>query len=207
MKNIVFLMFVFLLTSCASTMPGKSVGINNSFISATIKENPDYSNENIKMYQLSIKNSSTEWVSIDSTVLGSAPTAKVLLGDKISSWIEACALEKKVSDYNTALLLGAAAVAGSAVMATSRNDTTAVIGASVALGAIGVAGAKDLMESKNKAEFQASFPDGHIFRSFLIPPKKVIQRWILIENPNKEKPVMTLISKNKIVGEISFIIE
>ncbi len=122
------------------------------------------------MYQLSIKNNTSEWLELEGAKLGASKNVDVLVGDRITSWVEACLLEKKVSDYNTALVLGAVAVGG----------------AVVALGSISAMAVKDYQRSKNRADFQKAFPEKHLFQSSIIPPGKVIQRWILVENRPKE---------------------
>ncbi len=193
-----------LLTSCASTMPGKDLNLKSTFLHGTIKENKDFSSEKIKMYQVSLKNLSKDWISVDSVLMSNTINTKILLGEKVTSWIEACTLEKKVYDYNLALAFGAVAATGAIVGVTSSNSTTSSVGSVTALGAIGASGIKEFMETKNKAEFQATLPEGHLFRSFIIPPLKVTQRWILIERFEGETPAFTLISKDKTIGEVSF---
>lgn len=205
MKSLCTLLSFLLLTSCATTMPGKELNINSKYLGATLSENTAYSSDEIKMYQVSVKNLTNEWIEIDSAIIGkNIVSAKILMGDRISSWIEASTLENRVSDYNTQLFLGALAATGAVVGVTSKSSTTSAVGFSVSLGSIAASGVKDIMESKNKAEFQATFPEGHILRPFVIPPKKVIQRWIIVENPKKEDVLMTLISKSAGVGEVSF---
>ncbi|MBY0414497.1 MAG: hypothetical protein K2Q18_10040, partial [Bdellovibrionales bacterium] len=181
MKKLSLLTLILVLTSCATTMPGKSVGLKSGFLSATLAENGDFSSENIKMYQVSVRNNTNDWIVVDSALISNAPTTQVLVGDKISSWLEACSLEKKVADYNTSLVLGVLAAGGMVAGATSNNSATSNIGFITSLGAITTAGVKDFIDSKKKADFQAAFPEGHILKGFTVPPMKVVQRWILIE--------------------------
>ncbi len=203
----VLILSMLLVTSCATTMPGRDIDVKSEQIKIALSENSNFSSKNIKMFQVSVKNTSDDWISIDSAFLSSAPTTTILIGEKISSWVEACSLEKRVSDYNMAVLFGSLAVAGAATAGFSDNKGTATTGAVIALGAVGAAAIKDYMNSKNKTEFQAAFPEGHIIRPFMIPPKKVIQRWILVENLNNESPVLTLTSKTKGIEEVSFLLK
>ena len=206
MKTAFLASVLLFLTSCASTMPGKNLNLKSSFLGGTIKENSDFSSEKIKMYQISFKNYTKDWVTFDTALMSSASNSKILLGEKVTSWIEACSLEKKVYDYNLALFFGAVAATSAVVGATSNNSTTSSVGYATALGAIGASGINEFMNSKNKVDFQATLPEGHLFRSFMIPPMKVTQRWILVERAEGETPVITLVSKDKAIGEISFLL-
>ena len=186
-------------------MPGRELKLRTNILNATIDENSDFSNKQIKMYQISIKNLTDSWIDIDSVNLGNSPNSiNILMGGKISSWIEACNLENKVSNYNMELFLGSVAASGAIVGAVSNSSTTSKVAYSISLGAIAASGVKEIIDSKGKAEFQSTFPDGHLFRHFIIPPNKVIQRWILIENPKEEDLEFIMTSKNKEVGSISF---
>lgn len=205
MKSLSLVVAMLILCSCATTMPGNDLNLNSKLLSATVSEHPDFSNDKIKMYQIAIKNLSNSWIDIDSVLLeDTTGSAVVLVGPKMNSWIEASKLEKTVSDYNTSLLLGSLAIAGAVVGGTSGNDTTSTIGYSFALGALTAAGIKDFVQSKNKVEFLNSFPETHLFHPFVIPSQKVIQRWIIVENPNFVNLKFVLTSKVKEVGPLSF---
>lgn len=183
------------LASCATTMPGQKLSTGNTKITATIAQNSNFSNERIQMYQFSLKNNSDVWVELEGATLLAGKNVSVLVGDRISSWTEACTLEKNVSDYNTALVLGSLAIGGAVVAGSSNHSQTANTGAVIALGSISAMAVRDYQNSKNKIEFQRAFPDKHIFQPVVIPPQKVIQRWILIENPSGESFKLNL--KNK----------
>lgn len=205
MKTLTLAMVTLFLCSCATTMPGNNLNLNSKLLSATFSEHPDFSGDKIKMYQISINNLSNSWIDIDSVTLeDSTSTAEILVGPKMNSWIEACKLEKTVSDYNTSLLLGSLALTGAVVGGVSNNSTTSAIGYTFALGAITSAGIKDFVQSKNKAEFLNSFPETHLFRPFVIPSQKVIQRWIIVENPKNIDLKFVLNSKVKEVGSLAF---
>lgn len=177
------LLSLFILASCASTMPGHDVKSNHKTITATFEENYDFSTERIHMLQFSIMNKTDKWVEMTGANINSTENIEVLVGSKINSWIEACTLEKQVSDYNRDLLIGSIAVGGAVVASSSGHQRTSTAGAAIALGSITAMGANELMNSKNKAELTEALPEKHVFRPFVIPPHKVIQRWILIEGP------------------------
>jgi hypothetical protein len=204
MKEILLLISLFLLGSCASTMPGTDLNLKSSFLGGTIKENEDLSNERFKTYQVSIKNYSQDWITIGTALMSNTKKTNIIIGDRAEAWFEACRLEKRVSDYNMSLALGALGVTGAVVGGTSHNATTSAVGSAVALGSIGALGAKEFMESRNKVEFQKALPDGHLFKGFVIPPMKVAQRWLLVERVSGETPVITLISADEKIGEVSF---
>lgn len=183
MKNFAFVL-LFILGGCATTMPGDSIKTNSKHISAAVEEQTVFSDQRIQMYQFSMKNESNEWMEFDLPVISGSEGVSVLTGQRIDSWIEACILEKKVSDHNTAILVGSLAVAGLA-FSNSSHQQTAGVGAAIALGSISAIAARDFLDSKKAAEFQNQFPEKHIFRPIVIPPGKVIQRWILVENPER----------------------
>lgn len=200
MNSLFYSLLMFLVVSCASTMPGRDLDTGSKNVLATFSSNDVFTNEKIQMIQFSIKNNTKDWIEFEGATFEGAPGTSVLVGERLSSWIEACLLEKEVSDYNTSLVLGSLAVAGAVVAGSSSHQGTATTGAVIALGSIGAAVVKDMQTSKNKVEFQKAFPSKHIFRSFIIPPEKVIQRWIIIENPDGAE--FTVSSKSKSGDEI-----
>lgn len=187
-----FILSLLLLVSCATTMPGQEVGTGSNDISVTIKRDPVYSNDVIQMYQLALKNNTDSWMELPGSTLTGGDEVEVLVGERIESWLEACLIEKNVNDYNTALVLGAVAVGGATVAGVSQHQPTASTGAIVALGSISILAVKDYQKAKNKVDFQRAFPEKHVFQKTMIPPKKVVQRWILVENRKKESFTLTL---------------
>lgn len=176
------------LVSCASTMTGTELRTNTPTIKVKVATMNDYSDDKIKMFQYSIMNDTDNWVSFSGAEIESSnKDTRILLADKITSWIEACNLEKKVSNYNTNLILGAVALTGAAIGSTSKSTTTANVSSAIALGSITALGAREFNNSRERAEFQELFPDAHIMKPFTIPPKKVTQRWILMENANYQE--------------------
>lgn len=177
------LLGLLLLVSCASTMPGYDVKSNHKTITATFEENYDFSSERFHLLQFSIMNKTDKWIEVMSANINSTDVVDVLVGDKISSWIEACTLEKQVSDYNLNMILGSVALTGAVVAGSSSHQQTSATAAAFALGSVTLMAANEIMNSKNRTEFTDGLPEKHIFRPFMIPPHKVIQRWILIEGP------------------------
>lgn len=205
MQQSILLILVVILASCASTMPGSELSTGSDRVSATIAINSTLSNERIQTHQFSIKNNTNEWLEFDGAKMTGGKGVEVLVGERISAWTEACTLEKKVSDYNLNLFLGSMAVAGAAVAGGSQHQQTATTGAVIALGSITAMGVRDYQRSKHKAEFQKAFPEKHIFQPFVVPPKKVIQRWIMVENPSRVAFQLDL--QNKSGEKISLKIE
>jgi hypothetical protein len=180
--KLIALVSLLLLFSCATTMPGQDISSGSSKVSVSMEVDSTFSNEMIQMYQFSLKNNTDDWLEYDGATLGGNSNIAVLVGDRITSWIEACNIEKKVSDYNTNLLLGSLALGGAVVAGASSHQETAQIGAIISLGSITGSAVREYQKSKKKVEFQKAFPERHIFQSVVIPPRKVIQRWILVEN-------------------------
>lgn len=202
MLNLKILILSVLVISCATTMPGKELDTGSSKLSATIERDDTFSDHNIQMYQISLKNNTDQWLEYDGATLSGSANISILVGDRISSWIEACTLEQKVSDYNLNLVLGSLAIGGALVAGASSHQETAQIGAIVSLGSISGVAVRDLQKSKKKAEFQKAFPERHIFQPVTIPPGKVVQRWILVENRNQETFTLQLGNEIKIRIEV-----
>lgn len=171
------------LVSCASTMPGHDIKSNHKTITATFEENMDFSTERMHLLQFAIMNKTDKWIEVTGANINSTEQVEVILGEKVNAWIEACTLEKQVSDYNLNMLIGTVALTGAVVAGSTSHQQTSAVGAAVALGSISLLAANEVMNSKNKAELTNSLPEKHIFRPFMIPPHKVIQRWLLIEGP------------------------
>jgi hypothetical protein len=186
MKLANFLFITFFISSCASTMPGKRVDSGSPSITATVEEDNVLSDKRIKMLQISLKNETDDWLEFDGATLEEGKNIEVLVGDRIAAWIDAQMLERRVSDYNWNLALATVAVGGAVVTGASQHQPTAEVGALVAIGALSGSVIMDFQDSKRRTEFQRAFPDRHIFRPFVIPPRKVIQRWILLENKKEE---------------------
>lgn len=177
------LISLLLLVSCASTMPGHDIKSNHKTITASFEENLDFSNERIHLLQFSIMNKTDKWVEFTGANINSTDQIEILVGNKINSWIEACTLEKQVSDYNLNMILGTVALAGAVVAGSSSHQQTSATALAISLGSVSVMAVNDIMNSKNKTDLTDALPEKHIFRPFAIPPHKVIQRWILIEGP------------------------
>ncbi len=185
-----------LLYSCASTMPGHYINSGSKAIMATVAEDDVLSDKRIKMLQISLQNETDDWLEFDGALLEEGKNIEVLVGDRISAWVEARMIEKRVSDYNWSLALSAFTVGGAVVAGASQHQRTAATGAIVGLGSVTGLAVMDYQNTKRRVDFQAAFPDRHIFRPFVIPPRKVIQRWILLDNKNDEPIALKGLSKN-----------
>lgn len=172
-------------------MPGEKAETGSADISVTVKKDSTFSNEVIQMYQLSIQNNTSQWLELEGAKLTAGKNVEVLVGDFVDSWIEACMIEKKVTDYNISLVLGAVAVSGAVVAGASSHQETSSVAAIVALGSISGLAVRDYQKAKSKIDFQKAFPEKHLFRNSVIPPKKVVQRWILVENRKAENFTLT----------------
>jgi hypothetical protein len=189
------LLVLMLLASCASTTPGDKVNTGSEDLYVSLKLDPGYSNNRIQMYQLSVKNNTSDWMEFEGALLDSDSEIAVLVGNRVPAWFEACDLERKVSEYNTNLLLGSLAVGGAVLASSTQHAPTGRIGAITALGSISAIGVREFQNSKERVDFQQAFPQTHIFRPFVVPPKKVVQRWILVENPKKNPFALKLANK------------
>ncbi len=196
MKLTIFILASALLYSCASTMPGHQINTGSQAITATVTEDDVLSDNRIKMLQISLKNETDDWLEFDGALLEEGKNIEVLVGGRITAWIDARMIEKKVSDYNWSLALSTLTLGGAAVAGASQHQRTAETGAIVSLGAVTGLAVMGFQDTKRRVDFQSAFPERHIFRPFIIPPRKVIQRWILLDNKNDETIVLKGLSQN-----------
>jgi hypothetical protein len=186
---------VFLISSCATTTPGDEHETGTQKLKVFVTINPDYSTDKIKLFQFSIKNNSDQWIDIDDIKLNNnSKEISLIVGNRLQSWLETSNLEKQVSDYNTSLVLSGVIFGGVAAMGSS-NSKTSTAGAMVALGSITAVSIMDIQDTLNFIELQKMLPDNHLLRPFTIPPKRVLQRWIVLENHSKEPVSIQLKSK------------
>ena len=183
---LVLMLMLALVQSCATTTPGKAVETNNSKVAATVTTNPTFSNENFQMYQVTFKNNTNEWIEYSGAQITDNSTIKILVGNKLNAWLEACKIEREVADYDTSLLLAGLAAGGGLVAGASSHSSTSQLGTAVSLGAVGATMIRGFSDATQMVEFQNALPDSHLFKGFSIPPKKAIRRWVLIENPDSQ---------------------
>jgi hypothetical protein len=152
-------------------MPGRNFEIDSGKVSASIDKDSSISDQNIQMHLLSIKNLTSDWMEFDGALIDGSKNVQVLMGDRLKAWMEASLLTE------------------------AEIQRTLSTGQMLNLDSVTALTAKEYQSSKRKNEFQNAFPETHIFRPFLIPPGKVIQRWIVVENRNQEEFDLRL--KNK----------
>lgn len=140
------LLSLLLFVSCASVTPGIKIDSGTQDVSIFVSKDPTYSNERIQMLHFAIQNNTSEWFDFEGAKVESGEF-DVLVGERLDAWIQACTLEKRVSDHNTAVALGVLAAAGGIVAATSKHQSTSNIGAVVALGSISALAVKDMQKS------------------------------------------------------------
>jgi hypothetical protein len=190
-----FLLMMMFLTSCATTTPGEEHETGTKQLRIYITENPTYSTEKIRLFQFSIKNETDQWIDIDDVKLNNnSKEISLIVGPRLQAWLETSDLEKQVSDYNTSLALGGMMLGGVAAMGSS-SPSTSTTGAMVALGAITAASVIDIQNTLGILELQKLLPQNHVMRPFVVPPKRVLQRWILVENNSKEPISLQVKSK------------
>ncbi|MDH4466623.1 MAG: hypothetical protein QE271_01080, partial [Bacteriovoracaceae bacterium] len=179
------------LFSCATTTPGTKQSSSIQDLNYYVNIVSDLSDENFMMYQVSFENKTREWIVLESpTILTNTPAEleqlQTITGEKLKAWLEAKTLENSVSSYNTQMSLAAIGVAGGVMMASASDINTASWGAAIYAGSFTALAVNELLQSKRSVEFQNSLPGGHMLNKVLVPPMKVVQKWIMIQYPYRD---------------------
>jgi hypothetical protein len=205
----VILILMSFIISCASTTPGEQVGTSHKDLNAYSKIVTELSDENIVMYQISLENLSREWIQLESSqVIAEIPEKlediEILYGEKLKAWIDARTLENNVDQYNTELALASIGLAGGVMAASSNQSSIQNAGMATLASSASLMAINSILEAKTFAEFQKQIPETHLLSKIVIPPLKVVQKWILIQYPYKKPANSRQLSFSKVPLEIKY---
>lgn len=149
-------------------------------------EDPSYSSPNFGFIVVTFQNDTDDWVRVERVNVrfgGGAKDASVTIpvGEKLQSWAEAALQLRTIRNENATLILGALAVAGSAVALSANNRSARAAGASVSAAAeAGLAASQAVSEAE-------SLPPAHLLSvPFTIPPHLFARRWIALQTPTSQ---------------------
>jgi hypothetical protein len=146
-------------------------------------EEPGYSSPNFGLIVLTFQNDTDDWVRVEhvNVQFGGAAkdaTVKIPAGEQLQSWAEAAVQLRGIRSANTALILGAWSIAGSALALSANNPSARAAGA-----ALSAAAETGLAASEVASETEA-FPAAHLLSvPFDIPPHLFAKRWIVLQTP------------------------
>lgn len=195
MKNLILsILFVALLTSCASKHPGnygKPIGDKKAIAiivsGKTVDSKPDSPFQQI---ELTIENTSADWVRISRAEVVNDDPGKskisVVVGNDLQSWTEAKSYEQTLKDQNEAMAAAGIAAAGAAVAiggASGKNSGATSAGLATMVGAAAYSDAKAIGKFKTDTERALKVPGHHLYTPFSIPGKMFLRKWLLMNKP------------------------
>lgn len=195
MKKVFLGLMPALLAACASKEPGLTAAPragNPLPLKITAVAVDEYSDEFNSVVSLTFQNTGERWIHVDEVGLDFANESSiqqnVILGEDLKAWAESYKIRKQVENFNDSLGITAAILGGTlvAIVSGKSGDTkTAAVGGAVATGASGYQAIKFFRTNRQIAEVGEIVPDGHVYRSFSIPPKGYARRWFLLNTPQK----------------------
>jgi hypothetical protein len=158
-------------------------------IELALDENKELSSSQYRAFNVSIKNNSDSWLRLEKINMA-FPTLsgqpEVLLDKDLDSYVSSISRRNGIDQYNKALAISsvyAIGTIGGIAAGASGQRNLAIAGLGIGAGALTYGAVDGILESKNRAQFQAALPDNHLFKPFDIAPKMVLSRWIIVKLP------------------------
>lgn len=183
-----------LMTACATVHPGKDAhSVSKESMSIPLKvsglRNTDYENSSMELVEVTLENTSDDWVRIDNVeaLIGNPAESKVSVvqGQDLVDWATAVEMKARMDQYNRSLLTTSALIAVEA-FGSERNRPSIITSAVLAstYGWVVV----DAMRGDYVASRRAKkVPGNHLTTAISVPPKMFLRRWILLNKPPSEK--------------------
>jgi hypothetical protein len=200
-RLIIFSLTLALISSCATTHPGKlattveASGDLNLKISSQL--NKDFSDDSNQFFDLTFENLGGNWVHIDQVdvefpQIEGAPH-NIIVGDDLKAWAESYAIRKRKQDHNAELGIAGLILGGTALMVAAiagsnggNVNTGLLTTGAVAYGAGAITGvARDISKLQKEVNRGVTVPESHLLATSTIPSHGFLQRWILINVPKK----------------------
>lgn len=204
MKHLLLLFCCFSVTHCATHLPGyegqdvdvKSSDVAKADLEISIESLDDLTSDSYRAFAVSFLNNSDQWkrieqVNIAFPALSQAPN--MLLGKDLSSYLEAVSRRNLIEQHNRQLWMTGLALASLATAAGSKNPQISTGAAGLFTGIATYESINQVLNSKDRAEFQGALPDQHLLKSFDIPPHLSMSRWFVINLKAKESYIEALV--------------
>jgi hypothetical protein len=185
------------VSGCATTHSGSFASSKDSSLKVSVARNSDLTDKYYIFYEYTIENTTPEWKQIQVVdILFDNQKVEVLLGDKLSAWVEGAELKLKASEYNKDMLLGSMIAIGGITALTSQNTSVQQAGAAAVAG--GAAGGvalevsrahKNAVSGVKGLNGTVNVPQTHVFVPSKIAPESFIKRWIVVRMPEPPKNV------------------
>jgi hypothetical protein len=209
MKNLLSLLMLGLLTSCASTHPGKIANTNKETsaipLVVSVKNIEANSDEAFQLVEVTFENKSDKWLRIDKAKMVLDPNNKdnlsVVHGSDLSSWANAKLFELKKDKHNKAILQTLLLTGGAVAVHATDNTAAQVAGLTAMVGTTVWAVGDQIISARNYAQGADHIPNDHLEKSFSVPGKMFTRRWILFNKPSGQLLTKFVIEVKTIEGQ------
>jgi hypothetical protein len=187
-----FISLSLLLFSCASYQSGNLSDVNKSEIKSELVVSgyldQEYTTDHFTFIQVDFGNNTDEWIEIEKVLINNNDKdIKIILGEKLESYIASINQKIAIDRYNTSMILGVTAGVAAAGAISSGNDGSIESVKSYASIMAGSLIADDINHiSNNLSDLERTrvLPRNHLISPFSVPPGLVSKRWILLQiNP------------------------
>ncbi|SMF82809.1 hypothetical protein [Pseudobacteriovorax antillogorgiicola] len=191
-RSVFMTMFLILLTSCASHLPGTK-GIDPKIdsessdstapLEISLDRIDDLSSPQYQAYLVSLQNNRKDWTRVASIQLrfyagGREPT--FLLGEDLATYLKSVKRRNNITEHNKQLAIKGLAFISAPILFNHQSWARQA-------GTIGLASAlsydlaQRVIKEKGQAEFAKALPEGHVLKSFSIPPGLSNTAWGVIK--------------------------
>jgi hypothetical protein len=197
MKNVIYILSVLLLASCASYNPGKYADVIkgkhpiNTPINADVGLN--YSYKPFTFINFTFGNRGNEWrrvKKITVTNISNEKKARIIVGSDLVSWAQGTNRRAKIDAHNTQVVLGAVAGAFAIGAGVSQYNGKSNLAGGLAAGALTAATVADfnrVFDRVDQLELASLVPPDHLYSPFAIPPNLYISKWLVVQMPSNKK--------------------
>lgn len=197
-KSLFLFPLIYLHASCASHLPGEvahldgnlNVSYKKSDIAISVKDDPGLSTAHYRGFQVSFLNQTDDWLEIEYTQVRFPKLAEqpaMLLGEKLSYYMEGTVRRNAIKQHNRDLLLGSLMGAGLATAGLSKQKDLQRFGLVTVSGTLAFQSIDSVLKSAKRAEFQELIPESHVLNRVLLPPRLSLSRWFVVELKEKQE--------------------
>ena len=202
-------------SACASVHPGSRLQHLEGPrlpLEMSVNQEGDYASTYFRYLNLTFENTSPDWVNIARVELeipDPALAAQVHLptGEQLEPWSEATAAQLAISQHNQRVELASIGVAAAIVGAASKDPAVRAAAGVTEVGALGgltvsqISAKLRALDNPNFANL--AFPEGHLLRSFSVPPGLFLRRWIVLQVPRGARLTDLFVNVVNMAGQSS----
>lgn len=181
------------LSACATIHPGETgeaVGPEN--ISGLVVSAESIENKPAQAFQLievTFENTKDDWIRINHIELynpnSSENKVSAIVGADLKTWTEAMKYKMSMDSHNDDMVKSALLGTGYALAAGNGKDSNAAaVGVAMMVGTVAWAVTDSIKFGLDQATQSEKVPENHLYRSFAVPGKMFMRRWLLVNRPS-----------------------